>query len=140
MYSKIQGRDLAFGKGFTLSSPSSVITIISPGSISLINLAPIISKAQVSDANIFAPSNSPKTRGLIPKGSLAPINFLFVSTTSAQAPDICIKASTKRLSVLSASDLATSCNMVSVSEVERKIEPFLMSSSLRDKALVILPL
>ena len=62
----MQGRALAFGKGLILSSPSSVITITSPGSISLINFAPIISNAHVSDANIFAPSSSPKTRGLIP--------------------------------------------------------------------------
>ena len=82
----MQGRNLAFGKGLILSSPSSVITITSPGSISLINFAPIISSAHVSEANIFAPSNSPKMRGLIPKGSLAPINFLLVNTTNAHAP------------------------------------------------------
>ena len=42
MYSNMQGRNLTFGKGLILSSPSSVITMISPGSISLINFAPII--------------------------------------------------------------------------------------------------
>ena len=39
-----------------LSSPSSVITMISPGSISRINFAPIISSAQVSEANTGEPA------------------------------------------------------------------------------------
>ena len=43
-------RSLILGNGFILSNPFSVITTISPFSTSLTNLAPIISKAQVSDA------------------------------------------------------------------------------------------
>ena len=50
IYSKIHGRSLIFGNGFILSKPSSVIIIISPFSTSLINLAPIISRAHVSEA------------------------------------------------------------------------------------------
>ena len=38
------------------------------------NFAPIISKAQVSDVNTYEFFNFPITRGLIPKGSLTPIN------------------------------------------------------------------
>ena len=51
------------------------IIIISPFSTSLINLAPIISKAQVSDARTYEFLIFPKTKGLIPKGSLTPINL-----------------------------------------------------------------
>ena len=65
-----------------LSIPSSVIITTSPGFISLTNSALIISNAQVSEQRIYAPSNFPKTNGLIPKGSLAPINFLFVKITN----------------------------------------------------------
>ena len=42
----------------------------------------MISKAHVSDANTGEPLRSPNTSGLIPKGSLTPISFLFVSITS----------------------------------------------------------
>ena len=55
--------------------PLSVITTISPFSISLINFAPIISKEHVSEVSIGDPSSSPKTNGLIPNGSRIPINF-----------------------------------------------------------------
>ena len=69
-----------------LSIPDSEITIISPFSTSLIYLAPIISKAQVSDARTGAPFKSPRTKGRIPYGSLTPINFLFVNITNEYAP------------------------------------------------------
>ena len=52
MYSKIQGLGLIKGNGFILSIVFSVMTTISPFSTSLINFAPIISKAQVSDVKI----------------------------------------------------------------------------------------
>ncbi len=54
------------------------IQIISPFSISLSNFAPIMSSAQVSEARTGDPFKSPKTKGLIPYGSLTPINFLLV--------------------------------------------------------------
>jgi len=50
IYSKIHGLSFTLGNGFILSNPFSVIMTISPFSTSLINFAPIISKAQVSDA------------------------------------------------------------------------------------------
>ena len=50
IYSKIQGLSFVLGNGFTLSIPLVLIITISPFSISLTNLAPIISRAQVSDA------------------------------------------------------------------------------------------
>ena len=56
------------------------ITIISPLSTSLKNLAPIISKAQVSEAKTYEFFNLPITKGLIPKGSLTPIIY-FVLTS-----------------------------------------------------------
>ena len=64
------------------SIPFSVIITISPFSTSLIYLAPIISSAHVSEASTGEPSLSPNTNGLIPKGSLTPISFLFVSITN----------------------------------------------------------
>ena len=57
------------------------MTIISPFSTSLINVAPTISKAQVSDARMKEFFILPITKGLMPKGSLTPINFLFVIIT-----------------------------------------------------------
>ena len=47
---------------------------------------PNIENAHVSEASTGAPFKSPKTKGLIPKGSLTPISFLFVKTTKAYAP------------------------------------------------------
>ena len=49
-----------------LSIPFLVIITISPFSTSLTYLAPIISKAHVSDAKTGEPFKSPKTKGLIP--------------------------------------------------------------------------
>ena len=49
-----------------LSIPDSDITTISPFSTSRTYLAPIISKAQVSDAKTGAPFRSPSTSGRIP--------------------------------------------------------------------------
>ena len=66
----MQGLGLCFENGFTDSIfPFSTI-MISPFSISLMNLAPTISRAQVSDAKIYELLSFPITKGLIPKGSL----------------------------------------------------------------------
>ena len=78
MRSKIQGLSGILLKGLIDSIPFSVMIIISPFSTSLTYLAPIISNAHVSEANTGEPFLSPKTSGLIPKGSLTPISFLFV--------------------------------------------------------------
>ncbi len=61
---------------------SGEIATTSPGSTSLTNSAPIVSSAQVSDASIYALSLLPIQRGLKPNGSLAPISFLGLITTS----------------------------------------------------------
>ncbi|GBE04321.1 hypothetical protein BMS3Abin09_01254 [bacterium BMS3Abin09] len=50
-------------------SPSLFMITISPGSTSRIYLAPIRSKAHVSDATTYDPSTSPMLRGLNPNGS-----------------------------------------------------------------------
>ena len=71
------------GKGFMLSNLSFSIKTISPFSTSLINFAPIISSAHVSDANTKLFFNFPITNGLIPYGSLTPIRVLCVITTNA---------------------------------------------------------
>ena len=55
----MSGLQFTLGKGFILLILLSVITTISPFSISLINFAPIISKEHVSEVNIGDPSNSP---------------------------------------------------------------------------------
>ena len=78
----MQGLSAIFLKGLIDSIPVSVITIISPFSISRTYFAPIISKAHVSEAKTGEPFLSPRTKGLIPKGSLTPISFLFVKITS----------------------------------------------------------
>ena len=57
------------------------MTTISPLSTSLTKDAPTISKAHVSDAKIKDPFNLPITKGLMPNGSLTPINFLLVIIT-----------------------------------------------------------
>ena len=62
----MQGLSLSLGKGLILSIPFLVIITISPFSTSLTYLAPIISKAHVSDAKTGEPFKSPKTKGLIP--------------------------------------------------------------------------
>ena len=77
----MQGLSETLSKGLIDSIPLSVIIIISPFSTSRIYFAPIISRAQVSEANTGEPSFSPKTKGLIPNGSLTPISFLLVSIT-----------------------------------------------------------
>ena len=86
--------------------------------MSLTYFAPMISNAQVSEANTGAPLRSPRTNGLIPKGSLTPINFLLVRITREYAPCILNRASMSLSTVCFLEDLATSCRMVSVSEVD----------------------
>ena len=73
MYSNTQGRFFLIGNGFKLFSSSFSIYTISPFSTSLKNLAPIISKAHVSEVNTYEFFNFPITNGRIPYGSLTPI-------------------------------------------------------------------
>ena len=75
--------DLILLKGLKLFNSLFSITTISPFSTSLTNFASTISNAQVSDAKIYELPNLPITSGLIPRGSLIPINFLFVKITKA---------------------------------------------------------
>ena len=74
---------MILGKGLMLFNPFSFITTISPFSTSLTNFAPIISRAQVSDASTYDLLILPIIKGRIPKGSLTPINSLFVRIVSA---------------------------------------------------------
>ena len=73
----MHGLSLILGKGLILSNPLSVIMTISPFSTSLINFAPIISKAHVSEAKTYDLLSLPTTSRRIPNGSLIPIKFLF---------------------------------------------------------------
>ena len=62
MYSKMQGRGGLGGNGLWLCAPRSSNTMISPGSMSRTNLAPMMSSAQVSEVRIGQPSSSPSTK------------------------------------------------------------------------------
>ena len=106
-----------------LSSPFSDMITISPFSTSLTNLAPIMSKAQGSESKTYDSWSLPIIKGRIPKGSLTPINFLFVRIVNAYPPWI-LKIASIILSInLGLLDLAISCTIVSVSYVVWKIEP-----------------
>ena len=73
MYSKTHGLCFFAGKGLMLFNSLFSMQTISPFSTSLTNFAPIMSNAQVSEANIYDLFNFPITKGLIPNGSLTPI-------------------------------------------------------------------
>src|SRR5918993_423182 len=66
MYSKMQGRMFWGGAKRIDSMPSSEMTTISPFSTSRTKRAPMMSSAQVSDARMARPSNSPRTSGRMP--------------------------------------------------------------------------
>ena len=70
----MQGLSLEFGKDCSFSCHLYLLATISPHSISS-NFAPIISNAHVSDEIILAFPKEPITNGLMPNGSLIPINF-----------------------------------------------------------------
>ena len=70
----MQGLIFFGGNGFKDFISLFSIQTISPFSTSLINFAPIISNAHVSEAKTYEFFNFPITKGLIPRGSLTPIN------------------------------------------------------------------
>ncbi|AHX06987.1 hypothetical protein ECHLIB_0954 [Ehrlichia chaffeensis str. Liberty] len=86
-YSKIQKLDFCFlnGKELVKVLPWSIV-MNSPGNTSLINWAPTISRAQVSEATIYELSNIPNTSGLIPAGSRQHIIVPFINITKEYAP------------------------------------------------------
>src|SRR5437868_1995638 len=71
------------GNGLCECMPSSSNTTISPFSTSRTYFAPMMSRAQVSEARIGCPSSLPMTSGRMPKGSRAPSSFLLVRPTNA---------------------------------------------------------
>ena len=107
---------MTLGKGLKEFKPVFEISSISPLSISLIYFAPIISRAQVSDDKTNDLPTLPKTKGLIPNGSLMPNILSFVSTTSEYAPLILKRASIIFFIVFFFFDLATNCKIISVSD------------------------
>ena len=122
--------------------PSFVMVTISPGSTSLINSAPTVSRAHVSDDKKYALSLLPMQSGLNPKGSLAPISFLGLITISEYAPLIFFIAfltASSTAPVLSLS-LAIRYAITSESIVVWNIAPVYESSSLSSTALRRLPL
>ena len=92
----MHGRGAVLSNGKVLFKPSGLITIISPGSISLTCSAPTISKAQVSDDNTQPSPNFPNTNGRTPLGSLIPISFVRVIATTENAPSTRDNASFRR--------------------------------------------
>ena len=70
-------------------TPWSSITIISPGSISRTNEAPMMSRAAVSLANTQPRSSRPRESGRIPCGSRAPYKASSSMNTSENAPLTC---------------------------------------------------
>ena len=92
MYSKRHGLREVLLNGLIDSTLLLFINTISPGSTSLTNSAPIISKPQVSELKTKDPFNFPSTNGLIPKGSLTPINDSLVRRSQEKAPLIECKA------------------------------------------------
>ncbi len=136
----MQGRAGRRGNGLWLSSPALVMTMTSPFSTSRMNSAPTMSSAQVSEATTYASPRRPSTSGRMPTGSRAAIIMSLVRATSDQAPSICRVASTKRSTMRRFFERESRCRMTSVSEVEGKMAPVLISSSRSVRALVRLPL
>ena len=66
--------------------PFSLIRTASPGSISLMNFAPRLSNAQLSDASINPSFKLPTHKGLTPNGSLIPIIPFSVKIVREYAP------------------------------------------------------
>ena len=66
MYSKMQSLAGNFGTKRWLSNPCSVITTTSPFSTSRTKSAPMMSRAQVSEASTQASPSLPSTSGLMP--------------------------------------------------------------------------
>ena len=87
MYSNTQNRSRVRPNGLIECTPWSLITTISPGSMSRTNSAPTISSAQVSEASTQPPVGPtlvtrPRISGRTPSGSRTPISASFDSATS----------------------------------------------------------
>ena len=136
----MQKRDAAGRNGKWLATPFSVTTTISPGSISRMNSAPMISSAQVSDASAQPSPILPKTRGRTPNGSRQPISFVRVIATIENAPSTLRRASSMRSGIVRPMERAIRWMMHSLSDELWKIEPRSINSRRNDSALVMLPL
>ena len=106
--------------------------MISPGSMSLMNSAPIASSAQFSEDRKYVSSILPKTSGLKPYGSLTPMSLLSVMKIMAYTPCISFMVSRIACSQLSVliRFLENSDRMSSESMFVWKIAPWEASSSL----------
>ena len=115
-------------------------TTTSPFLTSRTKRAPMMSRAQVSEAKIGLPSRSPSTSGRMPLGSRAPISLVRVMATIAKAPSTWASASVKRSSEPLRRLLAIRWSTTSVSEVDCMIAPVEISSRRTVRPLVKLPL
>ena len=104
-------------------NPSSLMTTISPGSISRTYFASIRSKAQVSEAITQASCNRPSASGRKPRGSRIAINSFGVRKSIENAPSVSRNTSGIASVTLAARERAMPCRTTSVSEVDEKIAP-----------------
>ena len=117
------------------------ITTTSPFSISLINSAPIMSNAQVSDARTGESPIWPSTRGLMPRGSLAPTSFFIRHADKGVSAFYSLQRVDETVSEAGLFHFfAIRCNTTSVSDVVWQIAPLFISSLRNVRALVKLPL
>ena len=99
-----------------------------------------MSKAQLSEVNIYPSSNFPKHKGLIPCGSLIPISLSLVIITIAKEPLTADIASITALSIPFLAPLATKLVITSESTLVWKTCPPSSKRLLITFALTKLPL
>jgi hypothetical protein len=97
--------------------------MISPGSTSRSYVAPMMSSAQVSDANTTASPNLPMASGRHPRGSRTASIVSPIVTIKLYAPSTPCNASARRAAGVSAFERARRCTTTSESFVDEKIEP-----------------
>ncbi len=136
----MQKRGFIGANGKKLSMPPEVAITISPGSTSRTNSAPMMSRAQVSEASTQPSPTFPSISGRTPSGSRTPMSLERVMATIEKAPSTRRSASLSRSGMVFWIERAIRWMMHSVSEPDWKIEPCWISSSRKLSAFVRLPL
>ena len=125
----MQKRGFIGANGKKLSTPPEVAITISPGSTSRTNSAPMMSRAQVSEASTQPSPTFPSISGRTPSGSRTPMSLERVMATIEKAPSTRRSASLSRSGMVFWIERAIRWMMHSVSEPDWKIEPCWISSS-----------
>ncbi len=139
--SKMQGDGR--GAGRRLRSRSTRFPLMrstSPGSTSRRKVAPMMSRAQVSEATMVASPIRPRTRGRNPRGSRTAYSVSPTLRTSEKAPSTWLRASSICPSTVSWRERAMRCTRTSVSLEVWKMDPSETSRALSSWALVRFPL